>query len=302
MSDRTITRSADAPSGVIHDIGYRSYTGSRLGRRYATRSLFTQSLRAAYGLGRSGRSKVLPMLMLALPVLVAGVIVSVAVLTGAHRLATDYPTFLDSVGVLWYVFTAAQAPVLVSRDLRDATMPLYLSRPITRADYVRAKFAAMAAALLILMAVPLLVLYAGALLAGMDFWHNTTHLMFGLLAALLYAVVYAALGLLIAASTPRRGFGVAAIMGVLVVSGIVSSIVEVMAGGLRPGAAASADWAALLSPSSLVEGLVNQVCGLVTDPLVMHAPGALGSAVFAAELAALVAGSYALLGRRYRDI
>ena len=35
----------------IHNIGYRSYDGLRLGRSYATRSLYSQSLRGAYGLG-----------------------------------------------------------------------------------------------------------------------------------------------------------------------------------------------------------------------------------------------------------
>lgn len=34
----------------IHNIGYRGYDGPRLGRAYARRSLFSQSLRGAYGL------------------------------------------------------------------------------------------------------------------------------------------------------------------------------------------------------------------------------------------------------------
>lgn len=49
-----------APSGDqtrIHNIGYRTYDGPRLGRSYATRSLYSQSLRGAYGLGRSVKSR-----------------------------------------------------------------------------------------------------------------------------------------------------------------------------------------------------------------------------------------------------
>lgn len=287
-----------ADAGVIHNIGYRSYQGPRLGRAYATRSLYVQSLRAAFGLGRSGRSKVLPMAMLGLPVLVALVIVAVEIFTGMKEPALDYPEFLSVVAVLVWIFLASQAPVLLSRDLRHHTVPLYFSRPITRADYVRAKFAAMTTAVLIVMVAPLLVLYVGALLARMDFGHHTGHLMFGLAAAVLYAVVEASLALLIAASTPRRGFGVAAIMGVLTVSNIVAGIVYGISGG-----ADGANWAAMLSPSMLVQSFVNQVFGLVGgDPNTLHAPGAGGALAFAAEIVLLSAACYWFTDRRYRKI
>ncbi|HEY8718270.1 MAG TPA: hypothetical protein VIM26_06720, partial [Pengzhenrongella sp.] len=50
--------------GVIHDLGYRHYEGPRLGRRHITRALFIESAKGAYGLGRSARSKVMPMILL----------------------------------------------------------------------------------------------------------------------------------------------------------------------------------------------------------------------------------------------
>ena len=62
----------------IHDIGYRSYDGPRLGRSYATRSLYSQSLRGAYGLGRSAKSKVLPMLLFVVMCVPAAIMVAVA--------------------------------------------------------------------------------------------------------------------------------------------------------------------------------------------------------------------------------
>ena len=62
----------------IHNIGYRSYDGVRLGRSYARRSLYSQSLRGAFGLGRSAKSKVLPMLLCGVMCLVALIIVAVA--------------------------------------------------------------------------------------------------------------------------------------------------------------------------------------------------------------------------------
>ncbi|GAA2739875.1 MULTISPECIES: ABC transporter permease [Kitasatospora] len=293
---------SEVQSGVIHDIGYRNYTGPRLGRSYATRSLYTQSLRAAYGLGRSGKSKVLPMLVLAAMGLPAVVVVAVVVITDLKSLPMDFTQYLTSFGLFPEIFLAAQAPVLLSRDLRHHIVPLYFSRPITRGDYVRAKFAAMASALMLLMTLPMAVLYLGSLLAGLPFGTSTVHLLYGLAAAALYALLYAALGLLIAAATPRRGFGVAAIMGMLVISSVIATFVLGLNGGLRHDPVESANWAATLSPATLVDGLVNQVFGLVTAPQVLHAPGPLAAFVFAAEIAVLVAGSYGLLLRRYRNV
>ncbi|MFD9125638.1 ABC transporter permease [Kitasatospora sp. NPDC059571] len=293
--------SPDIPSadgGVIHNIGYRRYQGPRLGRGYATRSLYEQGLRGAFGLGRSGRSKVLPMAMFALPALIAVVVVAVQIVAGRTEPLVDYPQYLRAIGLMTWIFVASQAPVMLSRDLRHQTVPLYFSRPITRADYVRAKFAAMASALLIVMVVPLLVLYLGSILGKQSIGHHTVHLLYGLVAAVLYAVLLAAISLLIAASTPRRGFGVAAVMGVLVITNIVAGIVSGLAGD--PGS--SSGWAAMLSPTMLVDGIVNQMFGLVTDASVIHAPGALGLLAFWAEFLLLTAACYWFTDRRYRKI
>ena len=68
-----------ARTGAIHDIGYRHYDGPRLGASYIRRSLFVETLRGAYGLGRSARSKVMPFLLLAvmvLPAVVMGIVTS----------------------------------------------------------------------------------------------------------------------------------------------------------------------------------------------------------------------------------
>ncbi|WP_405012198.1 ABC transporter permease [Kitasatospora sp. NBC_01539] len=292
----------DADTGVIHNIGYRGYEGPRLGRAYATRSLYVQSLRAAFGLGRSGKSKVLPMAMFGLPVVIAAVMVAIQIFTGVKKPIVDYADFIQNTGTLVWIFLAAQAPVLFSRDLRHHTVPLYFSRPITRADYVRAKFAALASALFIVMAVPLLVLYLGALLGRLPFGHHTAHFLIGLAAAVLYAVLEAAIAMLIAASTPRRGFGVASIMGVLVVSSIVAGIVYGIAGGEFESPPESANWAAMLAPGMLVAGFVNQVFGLVVHPNVVHAPGAGAALLFAAEIVLLTVACYWFTDRRYRKI
>jgi ABC-2 type transport system permease protein len=298
--DAPVTAPADG--GVIHNIGYRRYQGPRLGRGYATRSLFEQSLRGAFGLGRSGRSKVLPMAMLAVPTLIALVVVAVQIFVGRKDPLVDYVEYLNATGLMIGIFVASQAPVMLSRDLRHHTVPLYFSRPITRADYVRAKFAAMTSALLIVMVVPMLVLYFGSILGKQSIGHHTLHLLYGLVAALLYALLLSAIALLIAAATPRRGFGVAAIMGVLVISNIVAGIVYSLNGGEWSEPPASANWAAMLSPAMLVDGFVNQLFGLVVNSKVVHAPGSFALLVFGAEIVLLTVACYWFTDRRYRKI
>jgi ABC-2 type transport system permease protein len=284
------TAAASDRAGVIHDIGYRDYTGPRLGRGYATRSLFVYGLRGAYGLGRSAKSKVLPMLLLAGMAVPAVIVVATAVFGKSKTLPVDYAEYLSATNILTVIFLAAQAPVALSRDLRFMTVPLYFSRPLTRGDYVRAKAAAMAVALFALTALPVLILYVGALLAGMPFGHNTLHALYGLAAALLYAVLYAAVGLTIAATTPRRGFGVAAIIAVLTISSAVSGICVSLIDG------DAANWAGMLSPNTLVVFLCNWLSGV--EPYTP--PGTVGVLAFIAEYLAITAACYGLLMRRYR--
>ncbi|GGQ71854.1 ABC transporter permease [Kitasatospora griseola] len=298
-----MTTPAQTHRGVIHDIGYRPYTGPRLGRRYATRSLYVQSLRAAFGLGRSGKSKVLPFLLFGALVAPTLAIIAIVAFANLKQMPIDYSVYLSRFGVLAQIFLAAQAPVLMSRDLRHHVVPLYFSRPASRSDYVAAKFAAMVSALLIIMTLPLLVLFVGAMLNSFPVGDNLAHLMYGLIAAVLYALLYSAIGLLIAAATPRRGFGVAAIMGGLMITSGVSQIVRALTGGFDPVPRESAHWAELMSPTRTVEGLVNTLFDTGGEGFDrMAAPGTAGVLVYGAVIVLLTAGSYALMLRRYRNV
>jgi ABC-2 type transport system permease protein len=209
----------------IHNIGYRNYEGPRLGRAYARRSLYSQSLRGAYGLGRSAKSKVLPMILLAVMCLPAAIIVAVAVATKLKDLPLDYTRYAIVTQAVIGLFLAAQAPQSVSRDLRFKTVPLYFSRPIERIDYVLAKYGAMASALFVLTAAPLVILYIGSLLAKMDFADQTKGFAQGIVSVALLSVLFGGLGLVMAALTPRRGFGVAAVIATLTITyGAVSTV------------------------------------------------------------------------------
>ncbi|MFI1103330.1 ABC transporter permease [Streptomyces melanogenes] len=284
----------------IHNIGYRNYDGPRLGRAYARRSLFSQSLRGAYGLGRSAKSKVLPMLLFAVMCLPAAIMVAVAVATKANDLPVDYTRNAILMQAVIGLFIAAQAPQTVSRDLRFRTVPLYFSRPIERVDYVLAKFAAMASALFILTAAPLVVLYVGALLAKLDFADQTKGFAQGLVSVALLSLLFAGIGLVVSALTPRRGFGVAAVIAVLTISyGAVSAVQGVAFDQQSTG---SIKWFGLFSPITLIDGVQTAFLGATSAFPGREGPGAGAGVVYLLVVLALIAGSYAVLMRRYRKV
>ncbi|OAR23864.1 hypothetical protein A8W25_15335 [Streptomyces sp. ERV7] len=284
----------------IHNIGYRDYDGPRLGRAYARRSLFSQSLRGAYGLGRSAKSKVLPMLLFAVMCLPAAIMVAVAVATKANDLPVDYTRNAILMQAVIGLFIAAQAPQTVSRDLRFRTVPLYFSRPIERVDYVLAKFAAMASALFILTAAPLVVLYVGALLAKLDFADQTMGFAQGLVSVALLSLLFAGIGLVVSALTPRRGFGVAAVIAVLTISyGAVSAVQGVAFDQQSTGVI---QWLGLFSPITLIDGVQTAFLGATSAFPGAEGPGAGAGAVYLLVVLALIAGSYAVLMRRYRKV
>lgn len=288
---------SETPTGQIHDIGYRHHDGPRLGPAYIRRALFLDSLRGAYGLGRSARSKVMPFLLLGvmcLPAVVVGIVTSYVRL---GSLPLGYTEYVLTMQVAVTVFVGAQAPAVVSRDLRHHVAPLYFSRPLSRAEYVQAKYAAMAAALLVLTGLPLTLLLAGALLAELPLDEQLPDYARAMGGAALHAVVLGGIGLLVAAMTPRRGLGVAAVVGVLLVlsglQGTVMALVEEL------GDADLAGWTGLISPFTLVDGVAVALLG--ADSSIGEAPpGVVGAVAFTVLAALVVAGCYAGLVARFR--
>lgn len=285
---------------IIHNIGYRHYDGARLGRAYARRSLYSQSLRGAYGLGRSAKSKVAPMLLAAVMCVPALILVAVTVVTKDNGLPVEYTRYAVIMQAVIGLYTAAQAPQSVSRDLRFKTIPLYFSRPIEAADYVTAKFAAMASALFALTGVPLVILYVGALLAGLDFADQTKAFAQGLVSVALLSLLFAGISLVVAALTPRRGFGVAAVIALLTISyGAVSTLQAI---AWDQGNTGAVSWIGLFSPITVIDGVQTAFLGATSAYPGGFGPDVKTGLVFLLVLLGLIAGSYGLLLRRYRKV
>ena len=289
---------AQPAADVIHDIGFRHYDGVRYGRGWVVRSLLVDTLRGVFGLGRPARSKVMPWILVGILLAPPLVVALVAVLTRADELPISYTAYLTQLQLPIGLFVAGAAPYAVSRDLRYGVMPLYLSRPMLRTDYVWARYGGLTIALFLVMAVPQTLLLVGALLAKLPVGDNLTGWAGGLLASAFLAVLLAAIGLAIAAFTPRRGLGVAAIITTLLVLSGISFALSGIA--QSEDAHTGSVLAGVLDPFRLVDGLASWTLGV--DPTIAEfAPTTGGQvALFALVYVVVVAGAGLLVLRRYR--
>ena len=255
----------EAPrSGVIHDLGYRRYDGPRDGSATIARTLFVTGLRHAYGLGRSGRSKVMPFLLLGMSVLPAAIVVGVVVLTGLRSLPISYADYTNQTQLLVSLFAASQAPVLFSRDLRHRSIVLYLARPLPATVFALVRWASMAVAMWLFTALPTVLLYLGALLAGLDKSDQTTHALKAVVLQAGLAALIAGVTGLISSVSLRRGFAVVgSVMALVVLSGVVTAVQDIAS---VEGEDAASVGVGLVSPWSLHNGLANAWSAGITTP------------------------------------
>ena len=287
----------DGRRGVIHDLGYRPYTGPRRGEGAITAALFVTGFRNAFGLGRSGKSKVLPFLLLALNLLPAVITLGVVVLVGVDELPIPYVEYASTTQVLLGIFVAAQAPVLFSRDLRHGSISLYLARPLSASSYALARWAALLAATLVFLLLPILLLYVGAVLSELDFSEQTHDAAVAAVLAVLLALTLAGVSGVIASWSTRRGFAVVATIAVLLLANGVVTAVQGIATELdRPRLG---EVAGLFSPYSLYRGCM----AAVTDSEALTPPvGTLMEVGYFATFVGLAVVCVGLLLLRYRRL
>lgn len=288
-----------ARDGVIHDLGYQPYSGPRLGEASIARSLFLTGFRNCFGLGRSGKSKILPFVLLGLNLVPALIIVVVMVTLRLQDPPTDYAAYAVSTQMLVSVFVAAQAPILLSHDLRYGSIVLYLARPMSSATYATMRWASLAAAVLGFLLTPILLLLVGALLADTDATDQLVDAGLAAVAATLLAGMLATVGSLISSWSTRRGFAVVATIAVLLfVDGVVAAVQGIAAGEGRP---VVGEYAGLLSPYALYRGLAESLPGVSTGGPTPPDTAGMQAAYLLVALLIVVAGPL-LLTLRYRKV
>lgn len=287
-------------TGTIYDIGYRHYDGPRLGRRGAISAIVAAGLRAIFGLGRSGRSKILPWGAVILAILPAMVAVAIRVLAGDIVELYSYENYLWEIGLLLPIFVASQAPELVVNDMRHHVLPLYFSRPISRLDYVLAKLGALTLGLLALTLLPLLILFLGRVLAAEDVvgaLGDELGALPGILGnGLLHAVVLASIGLAICAVAGRRAYAAGAVLALFLVGSVMSEAFQ------TPGSQGTTEAIApFVYPLAILDGAREWLFGgsVSTSPV---AAAGVDLPLYGLAAALIVVVSWAVLAVRYRAV
>jgi ABC-2 type transport system permease protein len=260
-SSSQLPTTASSATGSIFDLGYRGYDGPRLGRRHAVYALFVYSLRSAFGIGRSGRAKIVPIGLAILAVVPA--VISIAVRAFAAQAGAGaeaerfnpihYDTYYGYISTIVMLFVAAQAPELLGRDQRYHVLSLYFSRALLRLDYVVAKGAAFAVAILIVILIPQAVIFVGLVISNADvvaaLRDNLGSVAPVLAVAATIALLLGSIGLAVSAFTPRRAYATAAIMAIFIVPGVVAQIV------LRATSGDLTRYIVLAAPGSVIDGV-----------------------------------------------
>jgi len=288
-----------AVAGSIYDLGYQHYEGPRLGRAASATTLYLESVRACFGLGRPTRSKIVPVGLLVIALLPAVIAVAIEAIAGSLiPNPIRYDDYFATTVQILVLFVAAQAPELVGRDQRFHVLALYFSRPLARLDYALAKLAALVTALLLVTILPQAVIFGGKVLAGTDplaaFSSNVAKVPPILFSSVSAAVVMGAIALAIGSYSPRRAYATAAIFAVFYITvAFAAAVVAIRA-------AQPSSYVVLISPTSVLEGLTAWSFDAVPNRMLREAdlPGELY--VVAAAVMAVVA--LAALARRYRRI
>ena len=144
----------------IHDQGYRRYTGPRLPSGRAWMVMATTGLRTVLA-----RRTFLGLMLLAwVPFLVRAVqLYAAANLPQARFLAPDgrlFRSFLEQQELFLFFITVYVGSGLIAGDRRANALQIYLSKPLTRTEYVCGKFAILATLLLSVTWLPAMLLLA----------------------------------------------------------------------------------------------------------------------------------------------
>jgi ABC-2 type transport system permease protein len=295
-------------TGTVFDIGYQHYAGTREGRGRAWRAIFRDSLRAALGLGRGPRAKLLPWGFLGLLAAIALVMALVA--GAANRLGgpgsaeqANLPSHADFYGIasiILFVFGALVAPELLCRDRRDGVLQLYRVRPVTGTDYISARWAACLAVMTFAAWLPQAILFLGLCMGDTApaaylrlHWLDVPRF---LLAGLAMAAYVTTLAMLVASFTTRRAYAAVFLVGLFVITTpLTVGLAEELDGAVG-------QWVSMANltniPVHVNDEIFGQVSELTEDAPARHLPASVRIGWYLAWT--LMPG--AVLWARYRKV
>jgi ABC-2 type transport system permease protein len=212
--------------GVVFDLGYKPHEGPTLGRSAVVRAMLRDGLRRVLGLRRRARKKVLPWGLMSIALLPVTFFVAIGVVIGELAEEAElfgHPEYFNLTSAVTIVFVALAGAELLIPDRVNGVVSVYASRPLTTADYLGARAAALAILVLGFLFLPHVVLYLGeawvssegfaSYLGGHidDLWQSG-------LASIGYFATFAPLAFLVASLSTRTGIAAGSFIGVTVMS------------------------------------------------------------------------------------
>jgi ABC-2 type transport system permease protein len=286
-----------APAGTIYDRGYRHYEGPREGRGRRLRAIVVAGVRRALGLKRNWKTKVVPFGLLVIAFGPVFAFIGVRVLVGeAVGEFLGYGRYLRIVAGILLLFAATAGPELLCPDRRQNVLALLFTRPVTRADYLLAKLAALLLVVGLIAVVPLVVLFLGNTLtadsAATYLREHLDDLGRILLAGVALTVFYSVVALAAASLTDRRALATAGLLGVMLGSSALANILffTTRFDGRR--------WFALLSLGGVPLRFVDWLFGDGFDPGSLAQQAGLTGPTYLAEMAVIVAVAGGVLAWR----
>lgn len=142
--------------------------------------------------------------------------------------ASFFRTFLEVQGVFALILTVLVAPPLISRDLSNNALPLYLCRPLSRAEYVLGKMAVVVFLLSLMTWIPgLLIFFFQASLGGLAWlWANLWMIPAIFFGCMVWIILLSLLALAVSALVKWRVVASGALLGIFFVPSAFGAIVN----------------------------------------------------------------------------
>ena len=142
--------------------------------------------------------------------------------------ASFFGTYVAVQGAFAFILTVLVAPPLISRDLANNALPLYLSRPVSRTEYVLGKMAVVGFLLSLVTWVPgLLIFFFQASLGGVSWlWANLWMIGSIFLGSMVWIVLLSLLSLAVSSLLKWRVVASGALLGLFFVPSAFGAIVN----------------------------------------------------------------------------
>lgn len=268
-STSTPNEAAAHGQGTVFDIGYQRYDGPREGRGRARKAVFKDGVRAALGLGRGGRAKILPWSFIALLTgigFILALVAGAALLLGGPQAVAQLPSHSDFYGIasiFFLVFAAIVAPGLICPDRRNGVINLYLVRPLTGSDYIVARWLAFLTVSLFVAWLPQFVLMVGLVMGNPDpmgylreNWLDVPRI---LAAGAAIAAYTTTLAMLVAAFSSRRAYAAVFLVGLFVITTPFTTALAMEMGGT------AGQWISMFNLSNIPVHVNDLIFGEVSE-------------------------------------